>query len=599
MRIHARLHDERGFSLLETLVAITVIFGSVIALAYTATIGFGYQSLSRQRQAANGIANEVMEQIRGLAYENVQAGLLSTDLTGDPNIVSCSGVNRFLSCTANASIPGSGDPLVTSPGLSTTVPLVPHRSSTAPNTNPTRDGITYGWSSYVTRANTTDAPYRVTVIVTWAGGAVNAPNKFVRLQSIFWSPAGCRSTETHPFAAPCQPFFFGTLSAPQANVTVAGSVDQLTFTDGELIGGSVSSAAQQEQVSQAQGSWQSTEVAITDGAGTRTVGGTSGTTSADSDGSTATAVYSRTRCPDEVTCTSGSVSSSSAGNTITFTAGSGTVAESDSTTSAGAGNICPAPPATAESDSAVCSGSRILQGNTLSTTLNLQHGSSNPGAITVVRVGTPSAATTASVHRNSFANTTGCTPSAGEDGCLALTASRTLGTINVGALPANMTPPTGWSGASAWNGYFLSLVGYQDSLSGSVGTDSPLPSATQSGTIYYYNGSGYTAVPVANVALDGLSVSYAHTQVVSGATFVTTIATEPTGMLAGRTSLVPSAPSGNVNRTDLDAQAIAPGVSVRYTVTESGVTIVDLVVTLNAGPLEARGTYAPAPAEDS
>jgi hypothetical protein len=213
-------------------------------------------------------------------------------------------------------------------------------------------------------------------------------------------------------------------------------------------------------------------------------------------------------------------------------------------------------------------------------------------------VQTPSAATKASVHRNAYANTTGCTPGSGEDGCLALSANRYLGTINVGSLPANMTPPTGWTGTNGWNGYFLSLVGYQDALTGSVGTDSPLPTASMSGTIYYYNGlDGYSSVPVADAALNGLVATYTHSQVVSGAAFVTTITTEPLGMAAGTTSLSPTTPSGTSDRTELDAQAIPPAISVRYLVTENGVPVVDLVVTLNVGSLEARGTYAPAPVE--
>ena len=112
VRVHARLHDERGFSLLETIFAVTIMFAALVALAYTATVGFGYQSLSRARQAANGIANEVMEEVRGLAYEHITDGLLDTDLAGDANIVDCTGTMRLLSCTPNAAIPGSGEEIV-------------------------------------------------------------------------------------------------------------------------------------------------------------------------------------------------------------------------------------------------------------------------------------------------------------------------------------------------------------------------------------------------------------------------------------------------------------------------------------------------------
>ena len=110
-RCRARAQDEHGFGLLETMVAIGVIFGSLLVLGYTATIGFGYESLARQRQSATGVANQVMEQARGLAYSKIQTGMLTSDLASDPHIVTgCSGddadVYRFLSCTPGE-VPGS------------------------------------------------------------------------------------------------------------------------------------------------------------------------------------------------------------------------------------------------------------------------------------------------------------------------------------------------------------------------------------------------------------------------------------------------------------------------------------------------------------
>src|SRR5438067_448891 len=56
--------EQAGFTLIETLVALTVIFGSLLALAYTATIGFKYEDLARQKQTATGIADQIMEQVR-------------------------------------------------------------------------------------------------------------------------------------------------------------------------------------------------------------------------------------------------------------------------------------------------------------------------------------------------------------------------------------------------------------------------------------------------------------------------------------------------------------------------------------------------------
>jgi Tfp pilus assembly protein PilV len=66
-RTRARLDGERGFTILETVIALMVIFASMTALAYSATIGFRYSGYGRDRIQASGIANRIMEDIRGLA----------------------------------------------------------------------------------------------------------------------------------------------------------------------------------------------------------------------------------------------------------------------------------------------------------------------------------------------------------------------------------------------------------------------------------------------------------------------------------------------------------------------------------------------------
>ena len=74
-RIRARLHGERGFTILETVIALMVVFASLTALAYTASIGFRYSGYGRDRIQATGIANRIMEDIRGLAYTKITSGI--------------------------------------------------------------------------------------------------------------------------------------------------------------------------------------------------------------------------------------------------------------------------------------------------------------------------------------------------------------------------------------------------------------------------------------------------------------------------------------------------------------------------------------------
>ena len=97
-----------------------VIFGSLTALAYTATIGFRYIAYGRDRQQATGFANEIMEEIRGQAYSVITRGMSTADITSDPRIVTCSTIKRFETC--------SGPKIVSSSvPVGTTAPwLIPH-----------------------------------------------------------------------------------------------------------------------------------------------------------------------------------------------------------------------------------------------------------------------------------------------------------------------------------------------------------------------------------------------------------------------------------------------------------------------------------------
>ncbi len=628
VRLRARLHsDERGFTLIEMIVAIGIIATAMTALAYTATIGFTYGSLARQKQTATGIADQIMEQARGLAWDRITAGHVGTDLNAatDSNLrTGCAGdsvgVYRFLSCTANGT-PGSGEKVVASATACPVAtpdcvyPLVRHTGTI------TQNNIMYTWRTYdtnncptsTTTGCTAATPYRVSVVVTWTGGR-SAPNKIVRVQSLFWSPGGCRSTATHPFAAPCQPFFYGVSKVPQTNVHIEGSIDGIdeNFTEGDLYGSGVESTLQQEQLSQVQGSFSQSGVRIVSDGVTDTAGGdTADTSAADTDPGTTATTNSKVTCGSPVACSGGSVSANGGGSTITFTAPSGESAESDSTTQAGGSNVCPPPSDTAQTDQKACGGSRIQQGGTVSVSTSLNP-SVSLGSATLGRIlqaaGSPNKTF---VDRVQYATsgvgfpTTGCSPVNNADGCVEARTTRTVGTVNVGGLPSGLVAPTGWSGASAWNGYYYSVVGYQDSATASVGTNLtsgtcastsciPAPTTSVAGTVYCYNGStGYASIS-ASSATSVTCGTLDYTQNVSGHS----IRVKITGQTTPAT-ITKSPTTSATTQTDANAQIIPPTATIQYQIDVDGLTAVLLTINVNLNTLEARGVYSAAPSAGS
>ena len=605
--------DERGFSLLETVIAVTVIFGSLLTLSYAATIGFQYESLARQKQTATGIADQIMEQTRGLAWDRITAGHLSSDLAGDPNLVtSCSGdaagVYRLLSCTAQTGRPGSGERVVAgasscgSGSPDCVYPLVRHTGQI------TQNNIAYTWRTYDTNNCPTlttggcaaTTPYRVTVIVTWTGGRA-APNKIVQVQSLFWSPTGCRSTSTHPFAAPCQPFFLGVSSVAQGNINLTGTVAGTTFESGDLSTSGVQSSVQQEQLSQAEGSFSQSGVRLVDSLGAATVAGdVAASSAADTDPGTGASTWSEVTCGTSVLCAGGAVSTGSS-NTVVLTAPGGETAQSDSTTAAGAANICPPPPATGQTDGSPCSGSRIQQGGELSAVVTLNGAATPLGNATLARILAAAGSPNTTFSDRVQYNATGlCSPITGSDGCLEQTTTRAVGTVNVGALPENVPATSPWTGVNAWNGYYFSIVGYTVNATAAVGSNSsssaaggnvPAPTASigVGATVHCWNGIGYTTV-LASSATAVACAPFDLTWPISG--HMVRI------QMSGTTSpavITRSPQAAATSQTDVTAQITPPGATITYVVTVDGATVADLTIAVNLNTLEARGTYAAAP----
>jgi PKD repeat protein len=71
VRLHARLHDERGFTMVEAMVAGFVLAIGAFAVANSLQYGLYTSGIARQRTAAEQLANQQLELARALNYDNV------------------------------------------------------------------------------------------------------------------------------------------------------------------------------------------------------------------------------------------------------------------------------------------------------------------------------------------------------------------------------------------------------------------------------------------------------------------------------------------------------------------------------------------------
>ena len=205
---------ETGFTIVESLIALGLVFGVLVGLLATVNIGIRGLITGRQRSVALSIANEVVETARSRSYSDV-----GHDLDSDPTLATDTDLSGAVPNLLYANpAPAPPEPLVGSvvdagaAAGSTTNPLFPF----SPHRWPTlREATTYTTSVYVTRViPPAGDPYRrLTVIVTW-DKSLTAPSAIpatVRLSSFLFDAV-----------EPPDPLLVGLAEAYGGTVSVTG-----------------------------------------------------------------------------------------------------------------------------------------------------------------------------------------------------------------------------------------------------------------------------------------------------------------------------------------------------------------------------------------
>jgi type II secretory pathway pseudopilin PulG len=589
-RLRARLRSEAGFTLIELMSAIGVILVALLAMAYVATIGFSDIALARQRESANGLANQALEQIRGLPFSTLAKGLANNDLAGDANIVLNGGCGTpTVYCYGGESIPRGNNPNV--------VPLVPHKNTIVVGQT------TYTVAAYVTYYNnvTTSNTFRVTVVVNWTNVARRGVSHTVQVQTVAYSGTGCLSTITHPFAAPCQPFFYSSSSAAQGHFDISGDIDGVALSSASALLPGESSNIQIEQISAVQGISTVSSASITlDGQAAQTTGGAQLTSGADNDPAQPGQDYNTVNLTSSavpIIVTSGGGGNS---NGLTLTPSTGDPATSTSTTSASLANpahLCPLT-GLAQNDQQPCGKSTVQQSSTASAVLVLRK-QLDLGTTTLFSIAAQPSVGYAFANRDL---------QSGVDGLLHSDMARSLGTVTLGALPTGLpvsAVPVGWAG------YLVQITGFSDTVSAETGTGTAAPSVIAIGTLKYWTGAGYSTLVLAPGAGLNLPVASVHIlTIISGQLLQVDMQASTssdcnvwvqgcprTGGTSTSSTALTCTPTPCPNtRTAASATSNSPFIGdVHYTISYNGTVLADLTTHLDLGTLLAQNTYQVAP----
>jgi prepilin-type N-terminal cleavage/methylation domain-containing protein len=610
--------EDSGFTLIELLVALLILAIVLVSVAYTLTSSFSSVAYATQSQVADAMANQAIEEIRALPLATLAQGL---DDARDTSIATDQYINRT---TTPWTFTLNNETIVHSSwsALTSIPPLTPSHISTPPKEN----GTTYKVAVYPTLYNGNSSEYRVTVVVTWTPNDKPGTNAQVTDQTIVYSPAGgCLSTTTHPYSAPCQPYFQSDASLGQGYVEIdapsgySGSlVNGTSFSNASLYLPQSDSNVDSEQVSTIVGNAQTTGATITTNGATSSTGEVTGSVSADSDPGSATAPAA-TGTVNQFASQAQMSSGGSNPDMLTLTPSASedgsymaTAATMVAKTSAGVVAACGDLSGAAQSTQEPCSSSSINQRATASIQLSLYAASEWLGNAPIATIAPWSANTSIAgatfAAQYASAGTGYCTTTAsGTDGCVHAGAQRQIGTVDVGGLPAQIISdgkaPTGWSAAND----LFELDNYSASVSSEsgLGTVSPnhsyaVPIAGQGSTptLKYYNPTTHTYTSVTNLT-SGSSItipSFTATDpnVQGHAVTVTESATLTIGTASATASgASPCSSSSPCSETETLTSPVSG--DVLYQVQWNNQTLAYFDVHVDLGTIKATTTYQESP----
>lgn len=596
-----------GFTLIEMMIAMTLITTVMIGFAGLFTGSLTQVGFARQRQVANRLVTQTIEQARALSYSAIQAGLdvgeVST--TVDPNVSAIGGgVYRFVA---------TGENLVAGTHAGTTpAPLSPYRRAAVINST------NYRVSTYLTYYQGSATAYRLTVIASWSSPLVRGVPTQVSSETVLTSSTtGCLSPQTHPFASPCQAFLYGqaTSGSGQINIlpgsgagnAIAGpnGAEGVPLVNAELNLTKADSSMQGEQVTALRSSAATSRASLNRIGLPASSGGDTADASATDDASASQ--YSAETASQFGSLGLSAYGSGPAANGLIITAGDQDegIAMGTAVAKATPAPACIDLAAIAQLTGLPCASATVQQRNSaaspaMAASLVLSAGSSpvSMGTTQLAAVGAAPNATASFVRRSLAPSAVYC-PTATGDGCVHAGGARSIGTVTLGGLPTALlaAAPPGW-GSGAGN-YLIQMTGYSDAVhsESGLGTAAGQPTVAQSGTLRYWNGTGYTSTPISwgaspptlpTIPAVALSTTF------NGQPVRVTITTH--SFRAGGTRRLTTGSLPCATSCQASAHVNSPFTAeLTYVVTVAEQVVADLRLSVNLGELSAQTRYQAAP----
>lgn len=590
-RIRGRVvaaHTDDGFTLIEVIVAMFVTVTVMLSLSYSVISSLKTIQQARQRQTATALATQQLERLRALPYDMVtQPNATMTVKAGLSYVSAVAGTTTF---TPSAQLlPSVAEPLVVN-------------TVSGQWTDESINGVTYRVQTYVTKSAPTSSgsqAFNLTAIVKWKSSVIPAGRETV-LRSTTFSPAGCLSTATSPFAAPCQAYFTVRAGEALSGVTVTDPVDSAMLMQGldasklQLDFANTSTNFLVEQTANG------TAGAATSGAskvGSTTIetGGESAGVAVDSDPSSVPAQSLAANTPAHSSSTLTASGSAGTLRLVPSTADSGSARAAifaDTATCVGAtGTSLSTGPA---SMLRPCASSTVQSAGSAAT---LTYTSPSGTDVTVASFGTGGAPSRA-VAAILGANNTGACAAGGNVDCGHAASARSLGTASFGT-SAFASAPAGF----VQNQGLWSVSGLQEYVRSEEGYGAGAPAFTRTGTLVVWNGTGYTtvnlatyqtpatgsvpasdtfAIPPTSIGYGGVTIDYEGT--------VTVQRPKVTRLPATRTGALSTICKTDACETSVDASGSVTS-QVTVTISSGATVLTKFAVVSDLGGVTADATY--------